>query len=122
MNLHLIVRLIACMYFKDVSNDMDTIFLLFLRSTISSAFNSLATVTMEDLVKPHFPAMSEAKATLLSKALGELSEAHHCTIQSCILMFVVRFNSCLVCQLCPMGCCVWPWLISLTSWVIQFFR
>ncbi|XP_068615722.1 sodium-dependent multivitamin transporter-like [Brachionichthys hirsutus] len=39
-------------------------------STISSAFNSLATVTMEDLIKPHFPNMSEAKATLLSKGLA----------------------------------------------------
>ncbi|XP_026161432.1 solute carrier family 5 member 6 isoform X2 [Mastacembelus armatus] len=39
-------------------------------STISSAFNSLATVTMEDLIKPHFPLMSEARATLLSKALA----------------------------------------------------
>ncbi|XP_020483072.2 uncharacterized protein [Labrus bergylta] len=39
-------------------------------STISSSFNSLATVTMEDLIKPHFPAMTEAKATLLSKALA----------------------------------------------------
>ncbi|KAJ3606198.1 hypothetical protein NHX12_025719 [Muraenolepis orangiensis] len=39
-------------------------------STISSAFNSLATVTMEDLIKPHFPAMTDAKATLLSKALA----------------------------------------------------
>ncbi|XP_056150794.1 solute carrier family 5 member 6a [Lampris incognitus] len=39
-------------------------------STISSAFNSLATVTMEDLIKPHFPAMTEAKATLLSKGLA----------------------------------------------------
>ncbi|CAJ1073310.1 adhesion G protein-coupled receptor F5-like isoform X1 [Xyrichtys novacula] len=39
-------------------------------STISSAFNSLATVTMEDLIKPHFPAMTEAKATRLSKALA----------------------------------------------------
>ncbi|KAM9355881.1 solute carrier family 5 member 6 isoform 2-T5 [Pholidichthys leucotaenia] len=39
-------------------------------STISSALNSLATVTMEDLIKPHFPAMSEARATLLSKALA----------------------------------------------------
>lgn len=39
-------------------------------STISSAFNSLATVTMEDLIKPHFPAMTEAKATLLSKVLA----------------------------------------------------
>lgn len=39
-------------------------------STISSAFNSLATVTMEDLIKPHFPSMSEEKATLLSKALA----------------------------------------------------
>ncbi|XP_070835606.1 solute carrier family 5 member 6 isoform X3 [Chaetodon trifascialis] len=39
-------------------------------STISSAFNSLATVTMEDLIKPHFPAMTEARAMLLSKALG----------------------------------------------------
>uniref|UniRef100_A0A4W6FRS8 Sodium-dependent multivitamin transporter n=1 Tax=Lates calcarifer TaxID=8187 RepID=A0A4W6FRS8_LATCA len=39
-------------------------------STISSAFNSLATVTMEDLIKPYFPAMSESRATLLSKALA----------------------------------------------------
>ncbi|MED6233246.1 Sodium-dependent multivitamin transporter, partial [Ataeniobius toweri] len=39
-------------------------------STISSAFNSLATVTMEDLIKPHFPNMSETKATLLSKGLA----------------------------------------------------
>ncbi|XP_070835603.1 solute carrier family 5 member 6 isoform X1 [Chaetodon trifascialis] len=39
-------------------------------STISSAFNSLATVTMEDLIKPHFPAMTEARAMLLSKALA----------------------------------------------------
>ncbi|XP_029983117.1 solute carrier family 5 member 6 isoform X2 [Sphaeramia orbicularis] len=39
-------------------------------STISSAFNSLATVTMEDLIKPHFPAMTERRATLLSKALA----------------------------------------------------
>uniref|UniRef100_A0A8C6M6Q0 Solute carrier family 5 member 6 n=1 Tax=Nothobranchius furzeri TaxID=105023 RepID=A0A8C6M6Q0_NOTFU len=39
-------------------------------STISSAFNSLATVTMEDLIKPHFPSMSESRATLVSKALA----------------------------------------------------
>ncbi|KAM3871173.1 sodium-dependent multivitamin transporter-like [Diretmus argenteus] len=39
-------------------------------STISSAFNSLATVTMEDLIKPQFPTMSEARATLVSKALA----------------------------------------------------
>eukprot|EP00066_Takifugu_rubripes_P010611 XP_003978582.1 PREDICTED: sodium-dependent multivitamin transporter-like [Takifugu rubripes] len=39
-------------------------------STISSAFNSLATVTMEDLIKPHFPSMTESRATLLSKALA----------------------------------------------------
>lgn len=39
-------------------------------STISSAFNSLATVTMEDLIKPHFPAMAESRATMLSKALA----------------------------------------------------
>uniref|UniRef100_A0A3Q3GCC8 Sodium-dependent multivitamin transporter n=1 Tax=Kryptolebias marmoratus TaxID=37003 RepID=A0A3Q3GCC8_KRYMA len=39
-------------------------------STISSAFNSLATVTMEDLIKPHFPSMSEVRATLVSKALA----------------------------------------------------
>ncbi|XP_054618658.1 solute carrier family 5 member 6a isoform X2 [Dunckerocampus dactyliophorus] len=38
--------------------------------TISSAFNSLATVTMEDLIKPHFPNMTESKATLLSKGLA----------------------------------------------------
>ncbi|XP_063771043.1 sodium-dependent multivitamin transporter isoform X2 [Pseudophryne corroboree] len=39
-------------------------------STISSAFNSLATVTMEDLIKPHFPNLPESRATLLCKALA----------------------------------------------------
>ncbi|XP_073529881.1 sodium-dependent multivitamin transporter isoform X2 [Phyllobates terribilis] len=39
-------------------------------STISSAFNSLATVTMEDLIKPHFPNITESRATLLSKCLA----------------------------------------------------
>ncbi|KAM4771951.1 sodium-dependent multivitamin transporter [Rhinophrynus dorsalis] len=39
-------------------------------STISSAFNSLATVTMEDLIKPHFPGLSESQATLFSKCLA----------------------------------------------------
>uniref|UniRef100_A0A3Q3B486 Solute carrier family 5 member 6a n=1 Tax=Kryptolebias marmoratus TaxID=37003 RepID=A0A3Q3B486_KRYMA len=39
-------------------------------STISSSFNSLATVTMEDLIKPHFPNMAEGRATLLSKGLA----------------------------------------------------
>ncbi|XP_055027965.2 solute carrier family 5 member 6 [Misgurnus anguillicaudatus] len=38
-------------------------------STISSAFNSLATVTMVDLIKPHY-SMTEAKATLVSKILA----------------------------------------------------
>uniref|UniRef100_A0A8C8LUB5 Sodium-dependent multivitamin transporter n=1 Tax=Oncorhynchus tshawytscha TaxID=74940 RepID=A0A8C8LUB5_ONCTS len=39
-------------------------------STISSAFNSLATVTLEDLIKPHCSSMTEARATLLSKGLA----------------------------------------------------
>ncbi|XP_062427239.1 sodium-dependent multivitamin transporter isoform X2 [Rhea pennata] len=39
-------------------------------STISSAFNSLATVTMEDLLRPHLPGLSESRATLLSKLLA----------------------------------------------------
>lgn len=39
-------------------------------STISSAFNSLATVTMEDLIRPWFPQVSEARATMLSRVLG----------------------------------------------------
>lgn len=39
-------------------------------STISSAFNSLATVTMEDLVRPRFPQFSEARATRLSRILA----------------------------------------------------
>lgn len=38
-------------------------------STISSAFNSLATVTLVDLIKPHY-SMTEARATLLSKLLA----------------------------------------------------
>lgn len=38
-------------------------------STISSAFNSLATVTMVDLIRPHY-SMTEARATLLSKMLA----------------------------------------------------
>uniref|UniRef100_G1QRT5 Solute carrier family 5 member 6 n=1 Tax=Nomascus leucogenys TaxID=61853 RepID=G1QRT5_NOMLE len=39
-------------------------------STISSAFNSLATVTMEDLIRPWFPEFSEARAILLSRGLA----------------------------------------------------
>lgn len=30
---------------------------------------------MEDLIKPHFPNMTEARATLLSKGLGERDAA-----------------------------------------------
>ncbi|XP_078506127.1 sodium-dependent multivitamin transporter isoform X1 [Lissotriton helveticus] len=39
-------------------------------STISSAFNSLATVTMQDLIKPYFPDLSESRATIISKILA----------------------------------------------------
>ncbi|XP_020839502.1 sodium-dependent multivitamin transporter [Phascolarctos cinereus] len=39
-------------------------------STISSAFNSLATVTIEDLIRPRFPNISEKRATLISKVLA----------------------------------------------------
>ncbi|XP_041496095.1 sodium-dependent multivitamin transporter-like [Microtus oregoni] len=39
-------------------------------STISSAFNSLATVTMEDLIQPWFPEMTETRAILLSRSLA----------------------------------------------------
>uniref|UniRef100_W5JZ95 Sodium-dependent multivitamin transporter n=1 Tax=Astyanax mexicanus TaxID=7994 RepID=W5JZ95_ASTMX len=39
-------------------------------STISSAFNSLATVTMEDLIKPNYPSITDSRATLLSKILA----------------------------------------------------
>ncbi|XP_054424630.1 sodium-dependent multivitamin transporter [Pteronotus mesoamericanus] len=39
-------------------------------STISSAFNSLATVTMEDLIRPWFPQFSEGRATMLSRILA----------------------------------------------------
>lgn len=49
----------------------DLVYFCLFFSTISSAFNSLATVTMEDLIKPHFPNMTEARATLLSKGLGK---------------------------------------------------
>ena len=48
-------------------------------STISSAFNSLATVTMEDLIKPNFP-MEESKATLISKLLGEFGTLASCEV------------------------------------------
>lgn len=39
-------------------------------STISSAFNSLATVTMEDLIRPWFPELSEGQATMLCRMLA----------------------------------------------------
>uniref|UniRef100_UPI00358E755E sodium-dependent multivitamin transporter-like isoform X2 n=1 Tax=Myxine glutinosa TaxID=7769 RepID=UPI00358E755E len=39
-------------------------------STISSAFNSLATVTMEDFIRPWHRDMTERRATLLSKVLA----------------------------------------------------
>uniref|UniRef100_A0A452FVM8 Sodium-dependent multivitamin transporter n=1 Tax=Capra hircus TaxID=9925 RepID=A0A452FVM8_CAPHI len=38
--------------------------------TISSAFNSLATVTMEDLIRPWFPHFSEVQATMLSRIIA----------------------------------------------------
>ena len=58
-------------------------------STISSAFNSLATVTMEDLIKPYFPNMTEAKATLLSKGLGKTSALIVFTFQCILLIWEV---------------------------------
>ncbi|XP_051876564.1 solute carrier family 5 member 6a [Pristis pectinata] len=39
-------------------------------STISSAFSSLAAVTMADLIKPYYPDMTESQATLISKCLA----------------------------------------------------
>ncbi|KAL1783106.1 sodium-dependent multivitamin transporter [Sigmodon hispidus] len=39
-------------------------------STISSAFNSLATVTMEDLIQPWFPELTETRAIMLSRSLA----------------------------------------------------
>ncbi|XP_040080348.1 sodium-dependent multivitamin transporter isoform X3 [Oryx dammah] len=39
-------------------------------STISSAFNSLATVTMEDLIRPWFPHFSEVRAAMLSRIIA----------------------------------------------------
>ncbi|XP_019060191.1 sodium-dependent multivitamin transporter isoform X1 [Fukomys damarensis] len=39
-------------------------------STISSAFNSLATVTMEDLIQPWFPEFCETRAIVLSRSLA----------------------------------------------------
>ncbi|XP_042306264.1 sodium-dependent multivitamin transporter [Sceloporus undulatus] len=39
-------------------------------STISSAFNSLATVTMEDLIRPYVGSIPEGRATLYSKLLA----------------------------------------------------
>ncbi|KAM5292385.1 sodium-dependent multivitamin transporter [Ctenodactylus gundi] len=39
-------------------------------STISSAFNSLATVTMDDLIQPWFPEFTEARAIMLSRSLA----------------------------------------------------
>lgn len=57
---------------------VDTQFHICLHSTISSAFNSLATVTLEDLIKPHCSSMTEARATLLSKGLGTLRSPGPC--------------------------------------------
>lgn len=90
---------------------------LFRCSTISSAFNSLATVTMEDLIKPHFRSMSESRATLLSKVLGELSNALNSGLW---MMFFWHCHVCLLSQPCPTGCCVWPWPTSPTWWGTQF--
>ncbi|XP_011354791.1 sodium-dependent multivitamin transporter [Pteropus vampyrus] len=39
-------------------------------STVSSAFNSLATVTMEDLIRPWFPQFSEGRAIMISRLLA----------------------------------------------------
>ncbi|KTG44134.1 hypothetical protein cypCar_00002638 [Cyprinus carpio] len=78
ITLHLSLRLQMVLYFvMDVLRDLPGLPGLFVAclfsgalSTISSAFNSLATVTMEDLIKPHVRPMTEARATLLSKMLA----------------------------------------------------
>ncbi|KAI4884595.1 hypothetical protein NFI96_034551 [Prochilodus magdalenae] len=62
-------------------------------STISSAFNSLATVTMEDLIKPHCPSMTEARATQLSKIL-----AFSCGIVCLAVAYVVHLMNSSVLQ------------------------
>uniref|UniRef100_A0A4W5P811 Sodium-dependent multivitamin transporter n=1 Tax=Hucho hucho TaxID=62062 RepID=A0A4W5P811_9TELE len=54
-------------------------------STISSAFNSLATVTLEDLIKPHCSSMTEARATLLSKGLVKIQIL--CLIMTFLYLF-----------------------------------
>lgn len=91
---------------------------LFCCSTISSAFNSLATVTMEDLIKPHFPTMTESRATLLSKALGELPLKLFIQDFGCASFWLCR--ALLPSKLCPTGCCVWPWPTSPTWWGSRF--
>lgn len=89
--------------------------LCFFLSTISSAFNSLATVTMEDLIKPHFPNMTEAKATLMSKGLGERERDAALTVRydeqfektNCVTVF-----SPVAPQRWPTALCAWPWPTS----------
>uniref|UniRef100_A0A8C4FBI9 Sodium-dependent multivitamin transporter n=1 Tax=Dicentrarchus labrax TaxID=13489 RepID=A0A8C4FBI9_DICLA len=56
--------------FKDLPGLAGLFVACLFRSSAVETFNSLATVTMEDLIKPHFPNMTEAKATLLSKGLA----------------------------------------------------
>lgn len=80
--MHVFSRPVLCRHIMYLEESHIFIYLRFFSSTISSAFNSLATVTMEDLIKPHFPNMTEAKATLLSKALGMTSAFMYCLFLS----------------------------------------
>ena len=43
------------------------------RSTVSSSINALAAVTMEDLVKPRFPSLSEKSLSWVSQGMSKLS-------------------------------------------------
>lgn len=96
-------------------------FFLSLSSTISSAFNSLATVTMEDLIKPYFPNMTESKATLLSKGLGKnfifLVRSICCTFRGSVHEEVVkRVHELSGLQRWPMAWCAWLWPTSPLLW------
>ena len=48
---------------------------------------------MEDLIKPHFPTMTEARATLLSKALG--SQFEHFSLY---VIFQYIYSKWIICQ------------------------
>ena len=87
-------------------------------STISSGLNSLAAVTMQDIVLAKFPQMTERNATRLAKGLGLSNTLTFHLLKRCLILAwsfisvgICCRNSCGLCRPDDAVCCG-----SLSAW------